>query len=991
MRFTIKARLIAAFAVVLLLTAASAYLGVVNLGAANSHLDAVVAGPAERQKLALEISGELSMLARLEKNAILDTDSQRIQAYTDTLQRTRGKIHDLIGQYRQLTTPEGRKLVDQIDAPLAELLKSQDEVVRLAAQKSNLQGLKLANGPAGTAFQAAAQAFKAIDPASSPELAGTLIELGIAMQRVQYRESEMLLVTDEGQIREQGNRLDARLREIQELFATLLDRLPPTERARMQSLKVAWEAYLPLHQQVRQYAEQNTNTRAAVLSMGRNRELTITLDAALDRLIALNKQQMTQATDDADQVYESSRSRLLALALAAIAIGIAVATWISLTVGRGLARARGLAEAVAVGDSSLTVDYRGREEIGDLIAAMNTMCANLRASADVANEVAKGNLAVAAKPLSDRDTLGIALETMIGTLQALIAEMNRMSSEHDKGEIDAAIPADKFAGDYARMAKGINDMVAGHIGVKKKAMACVAEIGKGNFDAPLERFPGKKAFINETIEALRGNLKAIIADMNRMSGEHDRGDIDVTIPVEKYQHDFAKVAKGINDMVAGHISVKKKAMACIAEFGKGNFDAPLERFPGKKAFINETIEQVRSNLKTTAQIAVEIAKGNLTVEARRMSEHDTLGIALETMVERLREVVTDVSAAAENVAAGSEQLSSSTETLSQGVSEQAASSEEASASMEEMAANIRQSADNAGETEKIARQSANDTARSGEAVSKAVGAMKAIAEKITIVQEIARQTDLLALNAAIEAARAGEHGKGFAVVASEVRKLAERSQAASAEIVTLSKETLSVSEEAGQMLAKLVPDIQRTANLVAEISAATREQNSGADQINTAIQQLDQVTQRNAAASEQMSATSQQLSAQAEQMQSTMAFFSVGVGDAGRGGRSAPQRQPAAELRRTAAPAPRQRSAGSRATDGNGAGERNRREHGGNGQNGGSRGNGDHPSHAATTGKHGHGDSGHHPSPQGTAKGFALKLDDQSSRRDADDDAFERY
>jgi methyl-accepting chemotaxis protein len=200
--------------------------------------------------------------------------------------------------------------------------------------------------------------------------------------------------------------------------------------------------------------------------------------------------------------------------------------------------------------------------------------------------------------------------------------------------------------------------------------------------------------------------------------------------------------------------------------------------------------------------------------------------------------------------------------------------------MEQMAANIRQNAENASQTEKIARQSAKDAEASGVAVGTAVEAMQTIAEKITIVQEIARQTDLLALNAAVEAARAGEHGKGFAVVASEVRKLAERSQSAAAEIGTLSGSTVKAAREAGSMLARLVPDIRRTAELVEEITAACREQDIGASQINEAIQQLDKVTQQNAAASEQVSATSEELSAQASQLQSTIAYFRTGESDA---------------------------------------------------------------------------------------------------------------
>ncbi|WSG94886.1 methyl-accepting chemotaxis protein [Rhizobium johnstonii] len=303
-----------------------------------------------------------------------------------------------------------------------------------------------------------------------------------------------------------------------------------------------------------------------------------------------------------------------------------------------------------------------------------------------------------------------------------------------------------------------------------------------------------------------------------------------------------------------------------------------------------SMSRMTANLRNTATIASQISNGDLTVSPKPLSEKDTLGIALEQMVERLRGVVADAIAAAENVSAGSQELSSSSEQVSQGATEQAASAEEASASMEEMAANIKQNADNASQTEKIARQSAKDAEASGEAVTRAVQAMRTIAEKIGIVQEIARQTDLLALNAAVEAARAGEHGKGFAVVASEVRKLAERSQSAAAEISSMSGDTVKAAQEAGDMLGRLVPDIRKTAELVSEISAACREQDVGAAQINEAIQQLDKVTQQNAGASEQMSATSEELASEAEELQTSIAFFKVDTA----GGRR--ERAPAARM-----------------------------------------------------------------------------------------------
>ena len=285
---------------------------------------------------------------------------------------------------------------------------------------------------------------------------------------------------------------------------------------------------------------------------------------------------------------------------------------------------------------------------------------------------------------------------------------------------------------------------------------------------------------------------------------------------------------------------------------------------------------ITRRISMAVDVSRQISAGDISIEIDDTRGADEAGLlidAMRKMIVRLHEVVAQIQTASDNVASGSEEMSASAEALSQGATEQASHLEEISSSMEQMGANINSNAENAMETEKMARKAALDAIEGGRRVQETVSAMRNIAEKTTIVDEIARQTNLLALNAAIEAARAGEAGKGFAVVAAEVRKLAERSGEAAKEIGELSANSLGVALKAGEMLEMMVPDIRKTAELVQEISAASKEQTTGTDQINQAISQLEQVVQQNASAAEEVSSTSEELAGQAQQLQSSMAFF----------------------------------------------------------------------------------------------------------------------
>ena len=522
---------------------------------------------------------------------------------------------------------------------------------------------------------------------------------------------------------------------------------------------------------------------------------------------------------------------------------------------------------------------------------------NLKKAVTVSNELARGELTSTIE-VNCNDETGQLLQSMKNMsfkLKEVIDYMKMLHEEQKKGDIDWFIPVEDLTGAYQDLARNTNDLVKMHVDNNMKMLNAVAMYADGDFSVVLDKLPGKQAIINEKMDTLRENLLRLIDEMKEYTRVILDGNLSYRSDESKFQGDWQQVIQRVNKSFDVLINPLKSTALYIERISKGDVPEKInEVYKGDFNEIKNNLNSLIDSINEITTLAKDIAGGNLMVNVRERSAADELMRALASMVTKLTEVVEGVRGAADNVASGSQQMSASSQEMSQGATEQAASAEEVSSSMEQMVANIRQNAENAQQTEKISRKTAQDAKIGGEAVAETVTAMKEIASKISIIEEIARQTNLLALNAAIEAARAGEHGKGFAVVATEVRKLAERSQLAAGEINMLSATSVEVAERAGEMLNAIVPDIQKTAELVQEITASSNEQNSGAEQINKAIQQLDQVIQQNASATEQMAATSEELSSQAQQLQDAIAFFKVSDGD-----QSEPQKKTAEKQSRT--------------------------------------------------------------------------------------------
>ena len=652
-------------------------------------------------------------------------------------------------------------------------------------------------------------------------------------------------------------------------------------------------------------------------------------DATKPHLAALIKNNQ----DEARQEYESAVARYQstrALSLGAIAAGLLFAAVFGYVLVRGitrpLVRAVAAAQAVAEGKLDSDVSSDSSDEVGQLLAALQRMQQTLSGFESAQLEMTRQH------ELGMLD-YRMPADQMQGSYRALMQSVNELVQSHiavkmkvvdvvtgyTEGRLEVAM--DRLPGQKARISEALDKVQAAMREARTAAgtnLRLKNALDKCSTNVMIADTGNDIIYMNETVTAMmqrnEGELRKALPqfDAHRLIGQN----IDIFHKNPAHQQNllsslrsnyrtqirvgaltFSLSASPILDASGARVgtvvewadrtqevAIEKEVADLVQAAGQGNFSGRLG-LEGKTGFfvnlssgMNELMATSEQGLGDVADVLEAFAKGDLT----QRIERDYAGLfgkvkeSANATAENLTRVIGEVRAAADALTGAANQVSATAQSLSQAASEQAASVEETTASIDVMSASISQNSDNARVTDGMATKTSKEAVDGGGAVSKTVTAMKQIASKIGIVNDIAYQTNLLALNAAIEAARAGEHGKGFAVVAAEVRKLAERSQEAAKEIGDLASNSVTTAERAGKLLDEIVPSIQKTSELVQEIAAASAEQSESVTQIGGAMGQLSQATQQNASASEELAATSEELSGQAQQLQESIAFFTTG-------------------------------------------------------------------------------------------------------------------
>src|SRR5574344_1355036 len=622
---------------------------------------------------------------------------------------------------------------------------------------------------------------------------------------------------------------------------------------------------------------------------------------AIAALVRYQTELMEESGKSSAAVVAAAQTLLLGLSGVAVLLAVLLGWLITRSITRPVGEAVQIAEKIAAGDFSMKIDTSARDEVGQVLVALDKAVRAVKTmsseAAGLAQAAVQGKLATRADASKYHGEYQKVVQGVNDTLDAVIGPLNVAAQYVDdisRGNIPAKI-TDSYNGDFNTLKNNLNTCIeAVNALVSDAAMLSKAAVdGKLATRADASRHQGD---FRKVVQGVNATLDAVIGPLNVAAQYVDdisRGNIPAKI-TDSYNGDFNTLKNNLNTCIeAVNALVSDAAMLSKAAVA-GRLDTRAEAFTHQGDFrkivegVNETLDNVVGPINDVRRVMAAMESGDMTqtITAHYNGDFEALKQAINNTIAKLADTIGQINVAADALNNAAAQVSATAQSLSQSSSEQAASVEETTASMEQMTASINQNSENAKVTDNMATSAAQQAQEGGVAVKETVEAMKQIADKIGIIDDIAYQTNLLALNAAIEAARAGEHGKGFAVVAAEVRKLAERSQVAAQEIGTVASGSVELAERAGKLLDEIVASITRTSDLVQEIAAASNEQASGVSQISGAVQQVNGATQQTASASEELASTAEEMSSQAESLQELLSYFNVG-GEALRGGRQA--------------------------------------------------------------------------------------------------------
>lgn len=577
-------------------------------------------------------------------------------------------------------------------------------------------------------------------------------------------------------------------------------------------------------------------------------------DRVLEHAEEINKSQIAYLAAIEQEISDSANTATQVLwigGILAVLFGLVISRYLTKTITGPIMELTQAAETLATGDLNLEISIYQGDEVGQLAEAFRNMSDALKEKAEVADQIAAGNLSVNVKEQSNADVLGKAMVTMRDSIVNMQVNLQKTIEDQKAGNIDSRCEPAKFQGAYADLLSGVNETLDAVINPVLEGINILQEYAKGDLRKEMRQLPGKQIVLTEGLNTVRNNLKALIEEGLKLATAAQEGRLETRGNANKFDGGYREIIEGMNNIVNNILEPVNEAVGCLEELSKGNL----------------TIE----------------------VSGDYQGDHAVMKNALNNTIDSLNDILGQVGIAVGQVSSGAQQVSDSSSAVSQGASEQASSLEETSSSMGEIGSQTKQNAENAAKANDLAA-SAQQAAENGnkqmqhmlEAMSSISDSSGQISKIIKVIDEIAFQTNLLALNAAVEAARAGVHGKGFAVVAEEVRNLAQRSAKAAKETTELiegSAERVEygskITNETAQALGEIIERITSASDLVGEIASASKEQVQGIEQVNQALQQIDQVTQSSTANAEESASAAEELSSQSVQLQQMIQKFKL--------------------------------------------------------------------------------------------------------------------